>query len=106
MSGKEFVEKVSAEMERWTFIRSDQEQHRKVILPSAGRITAHYPGGFTGEEDPADAGNHPVKKRRSGRKASSVSGAESSDLQQEEKQEDKPGEEMQLSLFETQEYSS
>ena len=117
MSGKEFVEKVSAEMERWTFIRSDREQHRKVILPSAGRITAHYPDEFTGEEDPSEAGEHPVKKRRNGNRSSSLSGIKSSGVQQKEEQQaekaqekkqkaEKQEEEMQISFFETQEYSS
>lgn len=44
----EFVREIMAELEKWTFIRENKEEHQVVIYPSAGKMSGVYPKDYTG----------------------------------------------------------
>ena len=92
MSGREFVENVTKEMERWTFLRRDTVQRQIVLLPSAGRIMARYPEDFSGEEKAGEEGPEKPGTNRGKRKKQTL---RKSVVQEETRKEIE-----QLSLFE------
>lgn len=44
----EFVENVTAEMERWMFLKNENDTHQIKICPLVGKIQGNYPADYTG----------------------------------------------------------
>ena len=44
----EFVENVTAEMERWMFLKKENDTHQIKICPLVGKIQGNYPADYTG----------------------------------------------------------
>lgn len=49
----EFVKSVSAEMERWMFVRISDNEHQVIIYPAAGKIEGSYPDDYIGSDGKA-----------------------------------------------------
>lgn len=47
----EFVRNMTAELERWMFIRTDDKNHQIMIYPAAGKIEGSYPEDYSASED-------------------------------------------------------
>lgn len=49
----EFIKSVSAEMERWMFVRIIDNEHQVIIYPAAGKIEGSYPDDYSGSDGKA-----------------------------------------------------
>ena len=47
----EFVKNVTEELERWMFIRKNENTHQVMIYPAAGKIQGSYPDDYTPADD-------------------------------------------------------
>lgn len=48
MADGEFVREIMGYMQRWTFIKREEKEHRVVIYPSAGKMAGYYPKDYAG----------------------------------------------------------